>query len=214
MTTEQMVLKFVFDLTLLLAGLAGGAVALWTWQKGYWEYQLRRQTEDWKLRQSYSRKDARRQAMEGLLTELNGAVERHLIATYHTVSAIVRQKLHMENHAPDEEGRSQWQEMVNEQVMAFNESEREWLVQSAVLEGKLRLHFAGTDSAVLQRWPTLADHVIDFCQLLNDKNTDALIGLIVKLRHDKDTLLQELQREIDRFTASELEVGPPPEQPG
>src|SRR5262245_17119544 len=70
MTTEQMVLKFVFDVILLLAGLGGAGLALWTWQKAYWEYQLRRQTEDWKSRQSYSRKDARRQAMEGLLTEL------------------------------------------------------------------------------------------------------------------------------------------------
>ena len=209
MTTEQMVLKFVFDVILLLAGLGGAGLALWTWQKAYWEYQLRRQTEDWKSRQSYSRKDARRQAMEGLLTELNEAMERHLIATFQTTSAMLRRDDHKQMYPDDETGLESWHEMVNEQVAAFNESEREWLVQSAVLEGKLRLHFAGTEPQLLQAWPVLSGSILNFCTLLNGNKASALHGLIVEIRKQKDELLQLLQREIDRFTASELELSPP-----
>jgi hypothetical protein len=201
--------KFVFDLLILLTGLAGGALALWTWQKAYWEYQLRRRMEDWKARQSYSRKDARRQAMEGLLTELNEAMERHLIATYHTASAMIRKQQHADAYPGDKAGQSQWQEEVNERVTAFNESERAWLVQSAVLEGKLRLHFAGTEPKVLQLWPMMGEVVGQFCESLNLNNTDELLGTIVTVREGKDRLLQNLQREIDGFTASELELPPP-----
>jgi hypothetical protein len=172
------------------------------------EYQLRRQLEDWKARQSYSRKDARRQAMEGLLTELNEAMERHLVATYHAVSAMIRKKRYAKEYEADEAGQVQWQEQVNQEVMTFNESERAWLVQSAVLEGKLRLHFAGTELKVLQSWPMMSEVVVQFCEWLNLNKTDELLGTIVTIREGKDKLLQDLQREIDRFTASELELAP------
>jgi hypothetical protein len=210
---EQAFTKFVFDFLILAAGLAGGALALWTWQKRYWEYQLRRQTEDWKARQSYSRKDARRQAMEGLLTELNEAMERHLIATYHALSALARSTRYRREYPDDDAGQEQWQQLAAEQVTAFNDSEREWLVQSAVLEGKLRLHFAGVSPTVLQLWPTMSEVVIQFCELLNLNKTDELLGLVVKIREGKDKLLLKLQEEIDRFTASELELPPPEPAP-
>ncbi|MCI0703361.1 MAG: hypothetical protein L0241_19960 [Planctomycetia bacterium] len=205
---EQEFTKFAFNFLILLATLGGGALALWTWQKRYWEYQLRRQTDDWKLRQSYSRKDARRQAMEGLLTELNEAMERHLIATFQTTSAMIRRDDHKQMYPDDNAGLGSWHEMVNEQVAAFNESEREWLVQSAVLEGKLRLHFAGTEPQLLQAWPVLSGSILNFCTLLNENKARGLHGLIVQIRKQKDELLQLLQREIDRFTTTELELAP------
>jgi hypothetical protein len=201
---EQAFAKFLFDALIALVGLAGGALALWTWQKGYWEYQLRRQTEDWKSRQSYARKEARRQAMELLLTELNEAVEGHLIATYHTISAMVRQEQYRQAHP--EAGVAPFQEQVDEQVIAFNASEREWLVQSAVLGGKLRLHFAGIDPKVLQMWPTLGERMITFCELLNRQELAGLHAEVVTTRNEKDELLQKLQAEIDRFTESHLDL--------
>jgi hypothetical protein len=203
---EQSLVKFVFDFLLLLTGLAGGALALWTWQKGYWEYQLRRQTDDWKARQSYSRKEARRQAMEGLLTELNEAMERHLIATYHTVSAMTRQKQHAQVNPTDEAGQAQWQAQVDQQVTMFNESERDWLVQSAFLEGKLQLHFADADPKILKAWPGMSDQILQFCELLNRGQMRELLEHIIAIRAGKDRLLQDLQWEIDRFTAAELEL--------
>jgi hypothetical protein len=209
MIGEVLTAKFVQDLSLVIVGVAIAGVALWTWQRAYWEYQLRRQTEDWKHRQSYSRKEARRQAMEGLLVELNAAIEKHLTATFLAISAIVRSREYDASAGSSESGRVNWQEAVDDSVTQFNASESQWLVDSAVLAGKLRLHFGGSDAPTIQGWDEMTKIMQKFCTLLSSEETlDELLKMIQDVRQGKDKLLIRLQREIDQFTVSELDVGP------
>jgi hypothetical protein len=209
MIGEVFTAKFVQDLSLVLTGVVTAGVALWTWQRAYWEYQLRRQTEDWKQRQSYSRKEARRQAMEGLLVELNEATEKHLTATLLAISAIVRSRDYAASAGSDESGKASWQQEVNDSVAQFNASERQWLVDSAVLAGKLRLHFESSDGPANHAWDGIAKVMQGFCTLLSSEETlNELLGMIQGVRQKKDKLLIRLQREIDQFTVSQLDVGP------
>jgi hypothetical protein len=49
----------------------------------------------------------------------------------------------------------------------------------------------------------------NFCTLLSSEETlDELLRMIQGVRQGKDKLLIRLQREIDQFTVSELDVGP------
>jgi len=82
--------EFYESLLLTIVALGLGGLALWTWQRKYWLYQLRRQTEDWKLRQCYSRRESQRLAMEQLLVEMNHALEDFVTSTLLAASAIQR----------------------------------------------------------------------------------------------------------------------------
>lgn len=108
-------IDFYQRLLLAVVGVSLGGIALWTWQRMYWEYQLRRQTEDWKLRQCYSRRDSQRAAIETLLVEMNRALEDFVTATLLATSSIQRRHDYLQQGGTAE-GMMKWNQEVDKSV--------------------------------------------------------------------------------------------------
>jgi hypothetical protein len=199
-------IEFYQKLILAVVGVALGGVALWTWQRKYWEYQLRRQTEDWKLRQRYSRKDSQRVAMEELLVEMNRALEDFVTATLLVASGIQRRHDYIQQGGT-EEGVKKWDQEVDKSVEQFNESEREWLAQSRVISGKISLHFNDPTGEFVRLWDEIVHQSEGTCTLFHDPGITLreIWNRMLELRNKKNELLDLLQKGIDRFVSEELE---------
>ena len=191
-------------LTIVAVGLAG--LALWTWQRKYWEYRLRRQTEDWKYRQCYSRRESQRLAMEQLLVEMNHALENFVTATLLAASAIQRRHDYVQKGGA-EEGVKKWNQEVDKSVGKFNESERKWLAQSRVISGKISLHFRNPTGKFEKLWDEIIRQSEGICTLLNSPGTtmQKVWDNMTELRDKKNRLLDILQKDIDSFVSEELE---------
>ncbi|MGD9093283.1 MAG: hypothetical protein PVF74_10570 [Anaerolineales bacterium] len=199
-------IDFYQSLILAVAGIALGGVALWTWQRKYWEYQLRRQTEDWKLRQCYSRRDSQRVAMEELLVEMNRALEDFVNATWLVASAMKRRNDYV-GQGGTEEGIKKWNQEVDKSVAQFNESELEWLAHSRVISGEISLHFNDTTGEFVKLWDKIIHQSEGTCNLFHKQGTTLheIWNMMQDLRNKKDELLDILQKGIDRFVSEELE---------
>lgn len=199
-------IEFYQSLILAIAGVALGGVALWTWQRKYWEYQLRRQTEDWKLRQCYARRDSQRVAMEELLVEMNRALEDFVNATWLVASAMKRRHDYIEQGGT-EEGVKKWSQEVDKSVAQFNESELEWLAHSRVISGEISLHFIDPNREFIRLWDEIIHQREGTCTLFYkpDITLNEIWNMMQKLRNKKDELLDLLQKGIDRFVSEELE---------
>lgn len=198
--------EFFQKLLLTLATIGLGGIALWTWQRKYWEYQLRRQREDWVLRQCYSRRDSQRTAMEQLLMEMNQALEDFVTATLLAASAIQRRQDYIQQGGI-EEGLKKWAEEVDRSINEFNNSEREWLVHSRLVLGKISLHFQNDTSTFEKLWDEVIHESEHTCTLFNTPGTTfrQIWDKMLDLRTKKNNLIDILQNEIDRFVSSELE---------
>ncbi|MHB8153825.1 MAG: hypothetical protein ACYDDR_10885 [Acidithiobacillus ferrivorans] len=180
------------------------AIGLFTWQRKDREYQIRKQTEDWKHRQTYSRREARRQAMENLLVELNEVIEKHLSTTELLFSAIARSK--MDQVAVNNKIRKErWEKLITDGTNEFHISERQWLVDRAVISGKLNLYFKSSSN--IHVWDEIIAEVQNFCTLLNENALDQIFRIIQGVRQRKDVLLSQFENEIVIFTESDLDVG-------
>lgn len=199
--------KFYQQLALVILTVLLGGVALWTWQLAYWRYQLHLQTavqtEDWKHRERYSRKDSQRAAMEQLLVEMNQALEDFVTAAMLADSSIQRRQDYKQRGGSDE-GLKKWNEEVDQSVEQFNDSERVWLVKSQVILGKLNLLFHDQGGDHSKRWQEISDKSLKTCDLLNAQDSRRLWDYLLELRKRKDTLLDQLQNQIDRFVSKEL----------
>jgi hypothetical protein len=181
----------VKDLIVAAATIGFGAIALWTWQRRYWLYQMHHQTRDWKHRQTYTRKDSQRIAMETLLTDMNCALEEFIAAAILTASAKIRQG------SIDEASAEDW-----------NKTERHWLVHSRVLLGQLSLHFGDAAKDAGKQWLSIIEQSEQTCDLLNESDANPVWDLMDQLRERKRRLLSSLQTAIDNFVSSELTVAP------
>ena len=199
-------IDFYQRLLLAVVGVSLGGIALWTWQRMYWEYQLRRQTEDWKLRQCYSRRDSQRLAMEALLVEMNRALEDFVTATLLVASSIQRRHNYRQRGGT-EEGIKKWNQEVHKSAEQFNESEREWLAQSRVISGKIALHFNDSSGEFVSLWEGIVRQSEGTCNLLNNNyiTMGDIWNAMLKLRNKKKELLELLQKRIDGFVSEELE---------
>ncbi len=193
--------EFYQQLILIMVGAGLGGLALWTWQRKYWEYQLRRQTEDWTLRQCYSRKESQRVAMEQLLIEINTALEEFLNSTLLAASAVLRRKNYMNKEKTNQKELDSWDQEVNRSTEQFNESERQWLTQSRIISGKLGLYFDGDQPL----WSEIISKSEGTCELFYHPNYQEIYDKMFELREKKDQLLHALQTEIDRFVSEKLE---------
>jgi hypothetical protein len=198
--------EFFQKLLLTLATIGLGGIALWTWQRKYWEYQLRRQREDWVLRQCYSRRDSQRTAMEQLLVDMNQTLEDFVTATLLAASAIQRRQDHIQRRGT-EEGLQKWTQEVDRSVNEFNNVEREWLVHSRLVLGLISLHFQNDTSTFEKLWDEIIHESEGTCTLFNTPGTTfrQIWDKMLDLRTKKNNLIDMLQNEIDRFVLSELE---------
>lgn len=198
--------SFYEKLILTVVTLSLGGLALWTWQRKYWEYQLRRQTEDWKLRQCYSRRDSQRIGMEQLLVEINRALEDFVTSTLLTASAIQRRQDYIQQGG-SEEGVKKWNQEVDKSVDEFNEAERDWLAKSRVILGKISLHFHGQTGNLEKLWDEIIHESEGTCTLFHTAGITLrqIWDKMLDLRNKKNNLIEILQKEIDRFVLAELE---------
>jgi hypothetical protein len=202
-----------FFQTLLLAVVTAviGGIALWTWQRAYWDYQLKRQRQDWMLRQCYARRDSQRRAMEELLVEMNRSLEAFLTTTEGLLSALVRaHDLRRQQGTQDVEkwkaGVRARDQAVAESTQEFNEAEPVWLADSRVLSGKIRLYFGEQSAAFEERWGGIIQESANTCQLFNDGDMQAVWKHVHTLRTTKNDLLRELQEALDAFVQQKLEL--------
>ena len=198
--------EFYGSLLLTIVALGLGGLALWTWQRKYWLYQLRRQTEDWKLRQCYSRRESQRLAMEQLLVEMNHVLEDFVTSVLLAASAIQRGHDYIQRGGT-EKGAGKWSQAVDKAVEEFNEAERDWLTKSRVILGKISLHFHNQPSEFEKPWEDIISQSAGACTLFNtpDITSKQIWNNMLDLRNKKNKLLATLQKEIDRFVSEELE---------
>jgi hypothetical protein len=201
-----------FYQTLLLAILTAviGGIALWTWQRAYWDYQLKRQRQDWMLRQCYARRDSQRRAMEELLVEMSNSFEAFFIAAEVLYSALVRaHDLRRQQSTQDvekwEAGVRARDQAVAESTQEFNESEPLWLAGSRVLSGRIRLCFGG-QSAAFEGWRAIIAESATTCQVFNDGDMAVVGQHVAQLRSMWNGLLHAVQAALDDFVQQELEL--------
>ncbi len=198
--------EFFQKLLLTVAAIGLGGLALWTWQRKYWEYQLRRQREDWVLRQCYSRRDSQRAAMEQLLVEMNQALEDFVTATLLAGSTIKRCHDRIQRGAA-EEVLKKWRQEVDKSVNEFNETERDWLVKSRLILGEISLYFQNETGSFEESWNKIIRESEGTCSLFNTPGTTLaqIWDTMLNLRNKKNQLINVLQKDIDRFVSAELE---------
>jgi hypothetical protein len=181
--------KFLQQITVVLLPIVAGGIALWSWQRRYWEYQLSRQTHDWKYRQTYSRKESLRVEMETLLVDMNRELET-------MVSAASLMRSARQRKVPPKQ--------MDQQAIQFNDAESIWLVQSKVLLGKINLYFDNSNANFSKKWDEIIERTYTFCELLNTEKLDELSKLSAMLCSQKDRLLKEMEDEINSFVSREL----------
>ena len=206
MITDVFTPDFLQKLLLAVTTIGLGGLALWTWQRMYWEYQLRRQREDWVLRQCYARRDSQRTAMENLLIEMNEALENFVSATLLSASAMERYSDYVRKGGT-EEGIKKWKSEVDRSVDEFNQAESDWLVKSRLVLGKLSFLFSRNAEEFEGTWNRIIQKSEGTCTLFHDPETTYrhIWDSMLALRNQKNQLVDVLQREIDRFVSMELE---------
>jgi hypothetical protein len=199
--------EFYQQLTLTIIGVGLGGLALWTWQRKYWEYQLYRQREDWMLRQCYSRKESQRVAMEQVLVEINSTLEEFVNTTLLAASAIQRREDYINQGSTTEEGIKSWDQEVSKSTEQFNESERKWLTQSRIISGKIGLYFEDKSDKFKILWSEIIQQSEGTCSLFYPypPNIQNIYDKMAELRDRKNELLGVLQKEIDYFVFEKLE---------
>ncbi len=207
MILELFTQEFLQKLLLTFTSFALGGLALWTWQRKYWEYQLKRQRQDWILRQCYNRKDSQRKAMEQLLVEINEATENFICSTLLYGATLQRYADYIKKGGT-EEGCKKWQEEVDKSANDFNSAEGIWLVKSRIIRGKLCFLFANNRYKCEKKWNEIIQQSERTCSLFHDPKITytRIFDHMLFLRKSKDRLMNELQKEIDIFVSKELEI--------
>ncbi|MDD2890642.1 MAG: hypothetical protein PHE49_08405 [bacterium] len=198
-------MEFRQRLSLTIITILLGGVALWTWQKKYWEYQLSKERQDWQLRECYSRKESQREEMEKLLLEMNKGAEEFLTAATLAASTIQWRNEYYKKGTPN---LTLLNQNVDKYAEKFNEIERDWLVNSRVMAGKIRLYFDDKDGNFEKAWIDIVEQSGNMCSLFHSPNTtfNDVLSTVDDLRNKKNNLLELLELEIDRFVLEKLET--------
>jgi len=208
MTKEIFTPDFIQNLMLILVPVIIGAIALWTWQRAYWEYQLKRQREDWVLRQCYDRRDSQRIAKETLIVEMNETLEKFITATILCGSAIQRRDDYI-NQGGTQQGIQMWNKEVEKSTDDFNNGEKEWMIQARVIFGKINFVFPNSKTTFSKSWENVIDKSLNTCSLFHQPKWSYanVLNSMNSLRDEKDKLIETMQFQIDSFVERELEPG-------